>query len=129
LPLKSLLKLLVSLRVSLSTAKIAWIREFVSDTVGVSALGGVLDRVLVSNRQQSSEVSSDVEEEIRSECMKCLRALLKTEPGYTSVLRSQLVVTKMVLCLHTENNRLRMTVTEVLAALCILSAEGHQMVT
>ncbi|KAI3638636.1 hypothetical protein MIR68_003134 [Amoeboaphelidium protococcarum] len=126
---KSLLKLLVNLRVTLSTAKITWVRQFVENGKGLIAIGTVLDRANgLKVPTKLSRARSDVDEEIRVECMKCMRFLLNTEPGFTTVLTSQLIISKIAFCLHSTNDKLRTTVTEILAALCILSTEGHKMV-
>ena len=124
---KSTLKHLVSLRVTLTTAKISWIRQFVEHGAGLVALANVLDRV--TRKAASGQMLSDTEEDSRAECMKCLRTLLNTEPGFSTVLSSQSIVSKIALCLHTTNDKLRSMVAEVLAALCILSHDlGHQRV-
>ena len=122
---KTLLKHLVSLRVTLSTAKLSWIRQFVEHGRGIAALSGVIDRSLTKKR----DTGSDVDEDIRSECVKSFRILLNTEPGFVTVLSSQMVISKIAFCLHTANDKLRSTVAEVLAALCIISGElGQKMV-
>jgi diaphanous 1 len=60
--------------------------------------------------------------------VRCLRVLLNTEPGFEQVLQSKTLVTHIAYGLYTTNNKLRALVAEVLAALCVLSTEGHQLV-
>jgi diaphanous 1 len=97
-------------------------------------LGGVLDRVLIRRREARSgntnhNALSDVDEDIRSECMKCLRVLLNTESGFLTVLNSPMVISKIAFCLHTSNDKLRTAVAEILAAIIVLSGEhGHRCV-
>ncbi len=79
-PLKQLQKTIVALRAVLGSAKIHWIRQFVETGQGIAAVGGVLDRVLVRNGDGRNGPESEIEEEIRSECVQCLRLLLNTEP-------------------------------------------------
>lgn len=123
---KALLKNLGALRITLSTASLSWIRQFVDNSRGIVAMAGVLDRSLTQKR---GGASSDVDEEIRAECVKSFRILLNTEPGFVTVLSSQMVVSKIAFCLFTTNDRLRTTVAEVLAAICVISGEtGQKMV-
>jgi diaphanous 1 len=167
---KSLLKHLVSLRVTLSTAKLSWIRQFVENGRGISAIGGALDRVLARKRgamssggqyapargsmspqpasspssassavspssligaapTQTSSTFSDVDEDIQSECVKCLRSLLNTEPGFVQVLTAQPVVSRIAFTLFTPNDKLKSMAGEVLAALTLLGGDmGHKLV-
>lgn len=95
----------------------------------MAALGGVLDRSLVRKREPMNASSGDIDEDIRSECMKSFRILLNTEPGFMMVLSSQMVISKIAFCLYTSNDKLRTTVAEVLAAVCVISGVvGHRMV-
>jgi hypothetical protein len=134
---KGILKYLISLRVALSTAKISWIRDFVENGKSISCLAGVLDSVLVSKRDLylaraqgvTSPTGAELDEDIKAECLKCLRILLNTEPGFVAVLTSQMIVSKIALCLHSANDRIRTTVAEILAAIIVLSGDhGHKMV-
>jgi hypothetical protein len=50
----------------------------------------VLDRVLVRNKDVRATPESEVEEEIRSECIRCIRSLLNTEPVCTVLFRKSL---------------------------------------
>ena len=89
--------------------------------------------VLVRKQRDTSTSAAnnhgDLDEDVRSECVKCLRILMNTEPGFVMVLRSQLIVSKIAFCLHTSNDKLRNMVAEVLAALCVLSpTTGYRMV-
>jgi hypothetical protein len=122
-PRKTLLKLLGALRVTLSTAKLSWIRQFVDNGRGIAVMAGVLDRSLT---QTHGGANSDMDEDIRAECIKSFRILLNTEPGFMTVLSSQMVVSKIAFCLYTTNDRLRTTVAEVLAAICVISHEAGQ---
>lgn len=74
-----LIKHLISLRVHLSTAKLAWIEEFVKMEKGLDVLG-VLLSVLVG-KGGKRRVLSDVESTVLLEVIKCLRVLLNTEVG------------------------------------------------
>ena len=44
------------------------------------------------------------------------------------MLKSSSLVASIVFCLHTTNNKLRSQVADVLAALCVLSLDGHKLV-
>jgi hypothetical protein len=74
---KSLAERLQSLRVTLTTAKLSWIRGFI-DGNGLSALEFVLERYTTGTKRIVSR-NSDHDDRIQSECIRCLRVLLNTE--------------------------------------------------
>ncbi|KZV82357.1 FH2-domain-containing protein [Exidia glandulosa HHB12029] len=124
---EKLAKHLISLRVHLSTAKLAWIQTFVTAASGMEALGSLLNALLsrIGKRKKLSETESMVMLEI----VKCLRVLLNTEPGFGRVLQSASLVTHIAFTLHYANSKLRTLAAEVLAALCVLSVgDGHKLV-
>jgi hypothetical protein len=71
---------------------------------------------------------TDLDTDAQLECVRCLRVLLNTEPGFEQVLGSRTLVAHIAYGTYTASNKLRTLVAEVLAALCVLSAEGHQLV-
>lgn len=76
-----MVKHLISLRVHLSTANLAWIGEFVNDQGGLDALGGVLAGLVGKGGKRKR--LGDVEEMVLLEVTKCLRVLLNTEVRFT----------------------------------------------
>ena len=72
-----LVKHLISLRVHLSTANLAWIEDFVTTESGMNILSDLLAR-LVSKGGKRKKLS-EVEDTVLLEVIKCLRALLNTE--------------------------------------------------
>lgn len=72
-----LVKHLISLRVHLSTANLAWIEEFVTTESGMNILSDLLAR-LVSKGGKRKKLT-DIEDTVLLETIKCLRALLNTE--------------------------------------------------
>ncbi len=72
-----LVKHLISLRVHLSTANLAWIEDFVTTESGMNVLSDLLAR-LVSKGGKRKKLS-EVEDTVLLEVVKCLRALLNTE--------------------------------------------------
>ena len=72
-----LVKHLISLRVHLSTANLAWIEDFVTTESGMNVLSDLLAR-LVSKGGKRKKLS-EVEDTVLLEVIKCLRALLNTE--------------------------------------------------
>jgi len=63
------------------------------------------------------------------ECVKAFRILLNTEPGFMTIVQNQAIISKIAFCLYTTNDKLRTTVAEVLAAICVISGEiGHRVV-
>ncbi|CAG8765575.1 3877_t:CDS:2, partial [Acaulospora morrowiae] len=123
---KSLAERLQSLRVTLSTAKLSWIKNFI-DCKGLAALEFVLERYTIGIKKNMSR-NTDHDGRIQSECVRCLRVLLNTELGYNQVSKSSSLINCIVFCMHTPNNKLRSQVADVLAALCVLSLEGHKLV-
>ena len=79
---KDLVKLLISLRVTLSSAKLVWIAEFL-DADGLLAIEKVLGEetealVDMSSRSKRKE-RKDMSDTVISECVKCLRTLMNTD--------------------------------------------------
>jgi hypothetical protein len=72
-----LIKHLISLRVHLSTATLAWIEEFVVTEKGLDALGSLLAG-LVGKGGKSRDLN-DVQTTVLLELVKCLRVVLNTE--------------------------------------------------
>jgi diaphanous 1 len=72
-----LVKHLISLRVLLSTAKLAWIEEFTSREKGLDALGTLLAGLVGKGGKRWD--LNEVETAILLELVKCLRVLLNTE--------------------------------------------------
>lgn len=74
---KPLAERLQSLRVTLTTAKLSWIKDFI-DCDGLAALENVLERYTTGTKRSISR-NSDHDDRIQSECIRCLRVLLNTE--------------------------------------------------
>lgn len=72
-----LAKHLISLRVHLSTAQLAWIECFVAKHNGMDALGTLLYGLVGKGGKRRK--LSDTEETVLLELVKCLRVLLNTE--------------------------------------------------
>jgi diaphanous 1 len=134
-----LLKHLLSLRVTLSTAKLAWISDFVAQS-GFDALQVILEKIDRQPREQG-----DLNEQVIGEVIKCLRVLMNTqvrttfpqinafaEPvqvGFVGVLDRPAMVQHIVFCLRTPSPKVRSQVCDLLAALCVMSPdEGHHHV-
>ncbi|CAG8488039.1 19036_t:CDS:10 [Gigaspora margarita] len=98
---KSLAEILQSLRVTLSTAKLSWIKDFIN-IKGLEALEYVLEKHTLGIKKRFA--------------------------GFAQVLKYPSLINGIVFCLHTPNNKLRTQVADVLAALCVLSLEGHKLV-
>lgn len=72
-----LVKHLISLRVHLSTASLAWIEEFVQEEKGIDALGNVLAGLVGKGGKRKT--LTEVESTVLFELVKSLRVLLNTE--------------------------------------------------
>lgn len=74
---KKLASHLISLRVHLSTAKVAWIEEFITAEKGLIALGGLLTTLVGKGGKR--RLLNEAENTVLAEVIKCFRALLNTE--------------------------------------------------
>lgn len=72
-----LVKHLISLRVHLSTANLAWINEFVGEEKGLDALSVILASLV--GKGGKSRILNEAETSNLLEVIKCLRVLLNTE--------------------------------------------------
>ena len=72
--------------------------------------------------------SSDLDDDIQLETVRCLRVLLNTAPGFERLLHSPSLVHCLACSLYTQNYKLGSLVAEVLAAICVVHADGHQLV-
>jgi diaphanous 1 len=72
-PRQSLIKSMIALRVSLSTAGTAWMEDFL-DLNGLDALQGQLARLVTRPKE-----AGDLTEQIIVEIVKCLRVLMNTD--------------------------------------------------
>ncbi|KAK4684327.1 hypothetical protein P7C73_g5857, partial [Tremellales sp. Uapishka_1] len=119
----SLIKHLLSLRVTLSTAKLSFIDDFLQ-LPGLESLQTIMARLSRQPRQLD-----DLDEQILAECIKCLRVLMNTDNGFNRVLDRPLLVSLVTFTLHTPSHRLRCQVADLLAALCLLSSvEGGKLI-
>lgn len=131
---KDLYKHLLSLRVTLSSAKLSWIDSFLHcDGLGALELlmqqetDGIVG-ALGSNRSKQLE-RKDMSDAILLEAIKCLRTLMNIELGFEKVLEQPYLVNYIAFALRSPSYKLRLQVADVLAALCVLSLDdGHRMV-
>jgi len=72
-----LVKLLISLRVHLSTARVFWVKEFVETEAGLDALSAILANLV--GRAGKRKHLTDIEDAVLLEIMKILRVLSNTE--------------------------------------------------
>ncbi|KAG8953015.1 hypothetical protein FRC00_006501, partial [Tulasnella sp. 408] len=114
-----LAKHLISLRVHLSTAKLAWIGKFVKEAKGMDVLGQVLEELV--GKGSKKKKLSETDNTILVEVVKCFRVLLNTEPGFDRVLATPEVITHITFALHTSVPKVRALAAELLAAVCVLS--------
>lgn len=76
-PDMKLVKHLITLRVHLSTAKLAFIQDFVGSEKGLDALGALLASLVGKGGKRRA--LSEIETTVLLEVIKCLRVLLNTE--------------------------------------------------
>lgn len=73
---KELVKHLISLRVTLASAKLAWIQTFL-DEEGLQALEKLLQDETA--KQPNGSLMLEMGDVVQMECVKCLRTLMNTE--------------------------------------------------
>lgn len=126
-PDMKLVKHLISLRVHLSTAKLAFIEDFVVTEQGLQTLGSLLATMVGKSGKRKR--LTEMETTVLLELIKCFRVLLNTEIGFSQVLASPTVVTHISYSLHTMSLKVHTLAAELLAAICILSmTEGHKVI-
>ncbi|BGP44533.1 hypothetical protein JCM10450v2_000347 [Rhodotorula kratochvilovae] len=125
---RSLAKHLIALRVRLSTAKLAWTEDFVDAAQGLDALEELLAKVALKKADKEAAPPTEEEKMVQVECVRCLRALMNTDIGFQRVVARPALVTSIVFSLYSPSTKLRSLVADVLAALCLLSQEGHRLV-
>lgn len=72
-----LVKHLISLRVHISTANLAWIEDFVDESNGIDALGKLLASLVAKGGKRKK--LREIEETVLLEAIKCVRVLLNTD--------------------------------------------------
>lgn len=141
-----LVKHLISLRVHLSTASLAWIEDFVFECKGVEVLRKLLSGLVAKGGKQ--KMLREVEETVLLEAIKCVRVLLNTDvsshsdpfnpviklnwtpqPGFQQGISDTALINHIVYSLHGASTKLRSLASDVLAAICYVSPdEGHKTV-
>ncbi|SNX82525.1 related to Diaphanous protein homolog 1 [Melanopsichium pennsylvanicum] len=132
---KDLFKHLLSLRVTLSSAKLSWIDSFLHCD-GLGALEQIMQQetdgiVNGPNSEQQAKQAErkEMSDAILLEAIKCLRTLMNIELGFEKVLEQPNLVNYIAFALRSPSCKLRLQVADVLAALCVLSLDdGHRMV-
>ncbi|WVQ76867.1 hypothetical protein IAR50_006541 [Cryptococcus sp. DSM 104548] len=114
-PPNALAKHLLSLRVTLSTAKLSWIHEFLH-IKGLVHLGTLLEKSAEKRPERG-----DVEEQIVWEVVKSLRILMNIDAGFGAVLDHPSLITSLTLNLLTPSPKLRASIADLLSGLTILS--------
>ncbi|CAO1622300.1 unnamed protein product [Parajaminaea phylloscopi] len=128
---RELVKTLISLRVTLSSAKLNWITQFTSHTAanGLAALEALLSRETAPLLHRGVEDRQEASDTVLSECVKCLRAIMNTEAGFDLVCSRPALIVYLAYSLRAPSLRLRCHVADFLAALCVLSlGDGHRLV-
>ena len=90
------LKLLISLRVHLSTVKLSWVEEFVNEDGGLDTLGHLLETLV--GRNGKAKTPTETEEAILYETVKCFRVLLNTEVKRLPFFLSLLSISSLIYC-------------------------------
>lgn len=129
---KNLVKHLLSLRVTLSSAKLSWIGSFLQAS-GLDAIECIMQQEVegfIGGREiTKSTERKEMSDTILLEAVKCLRTLMNTELGFDCVLQQPHLVYYIGCSLRSPSLKLRIQVADVLAALCILTLDdGHRLV-
>lgn len=120
-----LVKHLISLRVHLSTAMVAWVEDFIFNEHGLDAFAALLSKIVyVGGRPRAAGFESAALLEI----IKCMRVLLNTGAGFKAVVNSPTIIPHIAFSLKHFPPRTRTLACELLAAICIVSSDGHRAV-
>ncbi|OCF44305.1 hypothetical protein I317_01923, partial [Kwoniella heveanensis CBS 569] len=120
---QNLLRHLISLRVTLSTAKMQWINQFI-------LLDGIpiINKVLSKQARQVMQ-PGDSTQQVIGEVGKCLRMLMNTESGFNAVIENTGMITSVTLCLRVPSLKVRAQVVDLLSGLVTLAPiEGRRLV-
>ncbi|KAI6166225.1 armadillo-type protein [Pisolithus thermaeus] len=124
---EKLVNSLISLRVHLSTARLEWIENFITEE-GINVIGGLLSSL--TGKGSARRVLTDTEGMVLLELIRCLRVLLNTQPGFDSILLSSTIVYHLVYFIfHGTPLKSCTLAAEILAAMCMVSFdEGYRSV-
>jgi len=146
-PDNKLVKHLITLRVHLSTANLAFIQDFVRNEKGMDMLGKLLAGLVGKGGKRRR--LSEIETTVLLEVFKCLRALLNTEVSsvsnsssyyyfcneifilkcFNEVLMPPTLITHISYALYTSSLKVHAFASELLAAICVLDvSNGHKAV-
>eukprot|EP01113_Clastostelium_recurvatum_P012737 TRINITY_DN1662_c0_g1_i1.p1 TRINITY_DN1662_c0_g1~~TRINITY_DN1662_c0_g1_i1.p1 ORF type:complete len:1111 (-),score=430.35 TRINITY_DN1662_c0_g1_i1:87-3266(-) len=114
-------ELLTALRVRLGSQTLDWLKEFL-ELEGASILLAVLKQNLLVQPPTADSLHN------QALCIHSLKFIVNTRPGLDAVVSTTDSVNNIALCLDTSHTKTRIMVLEMLAALIMLHAEGHQLV-
>ena len=116
------LQLITGLRIALGAQPIEWLKTF-TELHGVDILLTVLSDV----ESKARKVQEDFQ--LETECLKCLKIIMNIQVGLDAVLKTDLGLRKLALCLSSENIHTRTTILGLLAAVCLcFDTDGHRQV-
>ncbi|KAK0190552.1 armadillo-type protein [Armillaria mellea] len=124
-----LLKHIISLRVHLRNASMAWVEEFLSNEKGLDSLTAMLAGLVGKGGKRKN--LTEIETNCLLEIVKCFKVFLnagndKSNALFDRIIAAPMVVTYITYSLHVPSPELRTMSSEILAALSFLSADGHK---
>ncbi|KAI9224826.1 hypothetical protein BC828DRAFT_372434 [Blastocladiella britannica] len=123
------LKLLTSLRVSLTTYPPQWIAEFVNAD-GVSCLALILKRCAEATTTHAPGSAGKTKyTSIENELVRSFKGMLNFKPALNAVINNPIVMETLALSLDSENAHTRRITAEIMTGLCYsVRPRGHEVV-
>ena len=87
----------------------------------------ILLGILSEVESRARKIQEDYQ--LEAECLKCMKIIMNIQVGLDAVLKSNLGLRKMSMCLASENIHTRITILGLLAAVCLcFDTDGHKQV-
>ncbi|KAL3878570.1 hypothetical protein ACJMK2_030907 [Sinanodonta woodiana] len=110
------LRVLESLRVSLTSNPVSWCEEF-----GVTGLNAILNNLIYCCDSKS-------ERKAKYECVQCLKAFMNSKFGFREIIKHEEALTILSLTVDPSDATTMLEAVKILAAVCLVPPDGHMKV-
>ncbi|CAH1777867.1 unnamed protein product, partial [Owenia fusiformis] len=110
------LRLLESLRVSLTSNTVSWVQEF-----GIDGLNAILKNLTYCSDSKSERRSAH-------ECVKCLKAFMNSKYGLLQIINHEEALTILARSVDPSDQVTMLEAVRILAAICLVPPDGHDKV-
>ncbi|XP_052796473.1 protein diaphanous homolog 2-like isoform X5 [Mya arenaria] len=117
------LRVLESLRVSLTSNPISWVEEF-----GVNGLNAILRNLTYccDSKQNPNQPFSKVERKATYECVRCLKAYMNNTFGLMEIIKHEEALTILSRTVDPSDPNTMLEAVRLLAAVCLVPPNGHE---